>query len=176
MSTSNDWLANARFDSPDPEHTAWLHEQDVKYGRVEPANDKERALRQGVLDQLGSTAAGNAPLERGAEAVADAPEGIRIGANTAEWFHVGDDAYTVEVALLDGHLAYYSGGNGKHPYLTKEQAVDLAGVINNKGSIAPSEWVNGNGYPLQVADSTRRELEEERAVEDERSGIDCNGV
>lgn len=98
------------------------------------------------------------------------PKGVSIGANTAEAFHVGDEAYTVEVALSDGHLAYY-GQNGRYPYLTKKQAHELAESVNRSGEINPSLWINSDGYPLGFSDATRRELEEVRSLEDENAGI-----
>jgi hypothetical protein len=100
---------------------------------------------------------------------------IHIGANTAEAFHVGDEAYTVEAALVDGRLAYY-GGDGKHPYLPKEDAVELARQVNIVGAIDPGAWLNASGYPLGVSAAARRELEEQRSLEDERSGIDEYGM
>ncbi|MEM8515190.1 hypothetical protein RCH14_004550 [Massilia sp. MP_M2] len=285
MSNSHDWLREARFDSPDPEHTAWLHQQDVKFGRVEPSNDSEHAMRQEVLDQVAAMEADEARakpneissmtnntkpfdipainnqkevlirylgLDHESESdrnsvqeianpnptgfwpacvfehqniryqvthasskmeadksmmfnsnmwnikqlpaltnqndismpfdpVAAASGGagsdgiIRIGANTAEAFHVGDEAYTVEAALVDGRLAYY-GGDGKHPYLPKEEAVELARQVNVVGAIDPGAWLDASGYPLGVSAAARRELEEQRSLEDERSGIDEHGM
>lgn len=40
------------YDTPDADHMAWLHEQDVKYGRVAPVNESEQALRDEVLKQI----------------------------------------------------------------------------------------------------------------------------
>ena len=46
---------------------------------------------------------------------------IEIGCNNAQAFHVGNEAYTVEISIGGGKFAYHVGP-GAFPYFTKEQA------------------------------------------------------
>lgn len=166
-----DWLATARFDGPDPEHTAWVRGQDVMFGRAEPANDQERGMREGMLKLLASMGPSQRLDLASVASKGLAAGNIRIGAGTAEAFRINDDTYTVEVALVDGRLAYY-GGDGQHPYLPKDDADDLARFVNTVGAVAPSAWLDGKGYPLGFPAAASRELEREREIEDERRGLD----
>lgn len=168
---AQDWIQNARFDPPDAEHTAWVRARDVMYGHAEPDNDQERGMREGMLKLL-ATVGPSQRLDLASAASKGLVAGsIRIGAGTAEAFRIDDDTYTVEVALVDGRLAYY-GGDGQYPYLPKEDADELASYINTVGAVAPSAWLDGNGYPLAFPAAARRELERERELEDDRSGFD----
>lgn len=178
MSNSKDWMSSAqldpsnmRFDPPDAEHTAWVRAQDVMYGHAEPETKQERAMREGMLKLLASLGSSQR-LDLAAVASRGLVVGsVAIGAGTADAFRIDDDTYTVEVALVDGRLAYY-GGDGQYPYLPKEDADELASYINTVGAVAPSAWLDGSGYPLGYAAAARREQEHERAIEDERSGVD----
>jgi len=75
---------------------------------------------------------------------------IEVGFNTANAFHVGNDAYTVEVGIRDGQYAYHVGP-GAFPYFTKEQAEMLAHKVSMAGSIDPAYWTDGYLRPLNAA-------------------------
>lgn len=72
---------------------------------------------------------------------------MHVGYNTANAFHVGEDAYTVEVAIGGGLFAYHVGP-GAFPYFTKEQAEKLASKVSMAGAIDPAHWTDGYLRPL----------------------------
>lgn len=74
---------------------------------------------------------------------------IEIGFNNAAAFHVGNDAYTVEIGIGGGMFAYHVGP-GAFPYFTKEQAEGLAQKIGMVGSIDPAHWNDGYLNPLRA--------------------------
>lgn len=75
---------------------------------------------------------------------------IEIGCNAARAFHVGDEAYTVEIAIGRGAFAYHVGP-GPFPYFTKEQAEALADKVNTAGQVTPEFWTDGYLNPLTAA-------------------------
>lgn len=85
---------------------------------------------------------------KGQEIMAQAQR-IEIGFNNATAFHVGDDAYTVEIGIGGGMSAYHVGP-GAYPYFTKEQAEELAQKIGMAGSIDPAHWTDGYLKPLRA--------------------------
>lgn len=72
---------------------------------------------------------------------------IEIGYNNAAAFHVGNDAYTVEIGIGGGLFAYHVGP-GAYPYFTQQQAEALAQKIGMTGSIDPAHWTDGYLNPL----------------------------
>jgi hypothetical protein len=75
---------------------------------------------------------------------------IEIGYDNASAFHVGDNAYTVEIGIGDGAFAYHVGP-GAFPYFTKEQAEAVAAKVSACGSIDPAHWTDGYLAPLTTA-------------------------
>lgn len=75
---------------------------------------------------------------------------MHVGYNNATAFHVGSDAYTVELAIGGGEFAYHVGP-GAFPYFTKEQAEAVAVRVSMAGSIDPAHWTDGNLRPLRAA-------------------------
>lgn len=75
---------------------------------------------------------------------------IEIGYNNATAFHVGNDAYTVEIGIGGGNFAYHVGP-GKFPYFTQEQAEALAQKVGAVGSIDPANWTDGYLRPLKAS-------------------------
>ena len=91
---------------------------------------------------------------------------IKIKDGSGTVLHVGDHAYTIEVTLPNESKAYHVGP-GDYPYFEQEEADNLVVQINAVGTISPDDFVNGYGYPFDVSNTTRLELEEERQREDE---------
>lgn len=75
---------------------------------------------------------------------------VEIGYNMASAFHVGDNAYTVEVLIGAGNCAYHAGPEG-FPYFTEEQAIALAHEVSMGSFIELADWVDGYGKPLQAS-------------------------
>lgn len=72
---------------------------------------------------------------------------IQTAFNSASTFHVGDNAYTVELGLDGGRRAYHVGP-GKYPYFTKDEAEALAQKVSMAGSINPEFWTDEYCRPL----------------------------
>lgn len=74
---------------------------------------------------------------------------VEIGFGNANPLHVGDNAYTVEVAIGGGAFAYHVGP-GRFPYFTLNQARVLAKMINMVGAINTEHWTDGYLNPLRA--------------------------
>lgn len=85
-------------------------------------------------------------------------------------FHVGNDAFTIEVSTTDGQLAY-KASCGPYPYLTETEALQAADQVNSDGSINASEWLNSDGYPMGIPERLYKSMEQQRDHEDELLGI-----
>lgn len=72
---------------------------------------------------------------------------IAVSFNAANAFHVGDNAFTVELCIGGGKFAYHVGP-GAFPYFTQEQAEALAHKVSMAGSIDPAQWTDGYLRPL----------------------------
>jgi hypothetical protein len=72
---------------------------------------------------------------------------VEVGYNGASAFHVGDDAYTVQLSIGGGQLAYHVGPRA-FPYFTKEEAEAVAEKVSASGVITPADWTDGYGRPL----------------------------
>lgn len=74
---------------------------------------------------------------------------VEVGFGNAEPHHVGDGAYTVEVAIGGGNFAYHKGP-GKFPYFTLQQARAVASAVNKVGAINIAHWTDGYLNPLRA--------------------------
>jgi hypothetical protein len=80
---------------------------------------------------------------------------VEIGYNQANAYHVGNDAYTVEVGIGRGQYAYHVGP-GNFPYFTKEQAERLAERVSASGFIDTEFWTDGYCRALKASDVAPR--------------------
>lgn len=78
-----------------------------------------------------------------------------IGFNNATAFHVGDNAYTVEICIGGGVFAYHVGP-GAFPYFAKEQAESLANKVSMVGRIDVAHWTDGYLRPLKASSIAKR--------------------